>query len=187
MNAARLCLAFALITVARLAAQTATLPAIAAASNPEVGFVSMFDGASLIGWDGDPKYWRVENGVIVGEITPETIVKRNTFLIWRGGTPANFELKVDYRVSDRGNSGINYRSVELTDAAWSLAGYQATSTARANTRARTTRNAAEPFSRDAARWWSSMPRENPRSSPRSAIPRRSRPSSKPATSGTAIT
>lgn len=125
MNAARLCLAFTLITVARLAAQTATLPAIAAASNPEVGFVSMFDGASLIGWDGDPKYWRVENGVIVGEITPETIVKRNTFLIWRGGTPANFELKVDYRVSDRGNSGINYRSVELTDAAWSLAGYQA--------------------------------------------------------------
>ena len=44
--------------------------------------------------------------------------------IWRGGAPGDFELKVEYRVSDRGNSGINYRSVELTDAKWSLAGYQ---------------------------------------------------------------
>ena len=43
-------------------------------------------------------------------------MKRNTFLIWRGGAPGDFELKVEYRVSDRGNSGINYRSIELTDA-----------------------------------------------------------------------
>ena len=89
------------------------------------GFVSIFDGKTLKGWDGDPKYWRVENGCLVGEITPETIIKRNTFVIWRGGTPADFELKVEYRISAQGNSGINYRSVQLTDAPWSLAGYQA--------------------------------------------------------------
>ncbi len=91
---------------------------------PEAGFAPIFDGQSLAGWDGDPRYWRVEDGCIVGEITPATIVQRNTFLIWRGGAPADFELKAEYRVSDRGNSGINYRSVELTDARWSLAGYQ---------------------------------------------------------------
>jgi len=89
------------------------------------GFVSIFAGKTLTGWDGDRKYWRVENGCLVGEITSETIVKRNTFIIWRGGTPRDFELKVEYRISREGNSGINYRSIQLTDAPWSLAGYQA--------------------------------------------------------------
>ena len=65
-------------------------PAAAITANAESGFTSIFDGASLAGWDGDPKYWRVENGCLVGEITPETIVKRNTFIIWRGGAPADF-------------------------------------------------------------------------------------------------
>jgi hypothetical protein len=99
-------------------------PAVTPPANDE-GFVDIFDGKTLTGWDGDPKYWRVENGCMVGEITPETIVRRNTFIIWRGGTPKDFELKVEYRISDRGNSGVNYRSIELTDAKWSLAGYQA--------------------------------------------------------------
>jgi len=121
----------ALLFPAALAAQlpapatttSSTVPASPAATDD--GFVAIFDGKSLAGWDGDPKYWRVENGCMVGEITPETIIKRNTFLIWRGGAPKDFELRVEYRISDRGNSGINYRSVELTDAKWSLAGYQA--------------------------------------------------------------
>jgi hypothetical protein len=91
----------------------------------EAGFESIFDGQTLAGWDGDPRYWRVEDGCLVGEITPETILKRNTFIIWRGGQPRDFELKLEYRISDRGNSGINYRSTQLTDAAWSLRGYQA--------------------------------------------------------------
>jgi len=100
-------------------------PVTAPALDPDAGFVSIFDGATLADWDGDPKYWRVEDGAIVGEITPETIVKRNTFIIWRGGEPGDFELKLEYRISGKGNSGVNYRSVQLTDAPWSLAGYQA--------------------------------------------------------------
>lgn len=110
-----------------LAPAPATAPAATSATTSvtDEGFVPIFDGKTLAGWDGDPKYWRVEDGCIVGEITPATLVKRNTFLIWRGGTPADFELKVEYRISAQGNSGINYRSVELTDAAFSLAGYQA--------------------------------------------------------------
>lgn len=91
----------------------------------ESEFKPIFDGRSLNGWDGDPTYWRVENGAIVGEVTKETTLQRNSFLIWRGGSPADFELIVEYRVTAEGNSGINYRSVQLKDAPWSLAGYQA--------------------------------------------------------------
>src|SRR5665811_2450027 len=49
----------------------------------EPGFRPIFDGKTLAGWEGDPKYWRVEDGALVGEITPETIIKSNTFIIWR--------------------------------------------------------------------------------------------------------
>ena len=89
------------------------------------GFVSIFNGENFEGWDYDPRYWRVEDGVMVGEVTPDLILKRNSFMIWRGGTPADFELKVEYRVSRRGNSGLSYRNIQLTDAPYSLAGYQA--------------------------------------------------------------
>lgn len=81
----------------------------------EPGFASIFDGKSLQGWEGDPTYWRVAEGAMVGEITPATIIKSNTFIIWRGGTPADFELKVEYRITSGGNSGINYRSVVVPD------------------------------------------------------------------------
>ena len=91
----------------------------------EVGFVPIFDGKTLTNWDGDPVYWRVENGCLVGEVTPATLLKRNTFIIWRGGVTRDFELKVEYRISGRGNSGINYRSVELPDLKWAMRGYQA--------------------------------------------------------------
>ena len=96
----------------------------------EAGFQPIFDGKTLNGWEGDPKYWRVEDGCMVGEITPQTIVKSNTFIIWRGGSPKDFELKVDYRITSGGNSGINYRSVVVPDPVtpdnkFAMRGYQA--------------------------------------------------------------
>jgi hypothetical protein len=93
-------------------------------SGDEDGFISIFDGESLNGWEGDSVYWRVEEGVIIGEVTPETILKRNSFLIWRGGTTGDFELKLDFEVSAKGNSGINYRSFEVEDTPYALKGYQ---------------------------------------------------------------
>lgn len=89
------------------------------------GFVPIFDGRSLDGWDGDSRYWRVENGEIVGESTPTNVVKQNNFLIWRGGVLRDFELKLEFRMSGT-NSGIQYRSTELPDIGrWVLRGYQA--------------------------------------------------------------
>src|SRR5579883_738359 len=95
----------------------------------EPGFRSMFDGKSLDGWEGDPKYWRAADGLMTGEITPETIIKSNTFIIWRGGSPEDFELKVDYRITSGGNSGVNYRSVVVPDPVtpsnrFAMRGYQ---------------------------------------------------------------
>ena len=95
----------------------------------EPGFTPIFDGKTLSGWDGDPKYWRVSDGAMVGEITPETTIKSNTFIIWRGGAPADFELKVDYRITSGGNSGINYRSIVVPDKVtpgnkFAMRGYQ---------------------------------------------------------------
>jgi hypothetical protein len=87
-------------------------------------FVNIFNGKDLKGWEGDSTYWRVENGVMVGEVTPQTLLKRNSFIIWRGGQPADFELKVNYRISSLGNSGVNYRSVEIDSLPYSLKGYQ---------------------------------------------------------------
>lgn len=86
-----------------------------AVAGDEPGFSSIFDGKTLGGWEGNPRYWRVEDGAMVGEITPETVVKSNTFIIWRDGVPENFELKVEYRITGAGNSGINYRSAVVPD------------------------------------------------------------------------
>jgi hypothetical protein len=89
------------------------------------GFVAIFDGKSLTGWDGDPRYWRVENGEIVGETTPTNVVTENNFLIWRGGVLKDFELKLEFRMN-ASNSGIQYRSTELPSVGkWVLKGYQA--------------------------------------------------------------
>jgi len=95
----------------------------------EPGFQPIFDGKTLNGWEGDPTYWRVENGSLVGEIKPETVVKSNTFIVWRGGRPKDFELKLDYRITTEGNSGINYRSVVVPDPVtpenrFAMRGYQ---------------------------------------------------------------
>src|SRR5689334_19232777 len=74
-------------------------------ASDHTGFTSIFDGNSLNGWDGDPTFWRAENGAIVGETTADKKLKVNTFLIWRGGKPKDFELKAEYRINNT-NSGI---------------------------------------------------------------------------------
>jgi hypothetical protein len=100
----------------------------------EAGFRPIFNGKNLDGWEGDGKYWRAENDCLTGEVTPETLLKSNTFIIWRGGSPADFELKADWRLSGAGawggNSGINYRSVVVPDPVtpsnkFAMRGYQA--------------------------------------------------------------
>ena len=114
-------------TPAPYAPRQADRPAPIAGDEP--GFQSIFDGQTLNGWEGHPAYWRVEGGSLVGEIRPDTVVRSNTFIIWRGGRPQDFELKLDYRITSAGNSGINYRSEVVPDPVtpenkFAMRGYQ---------------------------------------------------------------
>ena len=95
------------------------------AQKNEKGFKQIFDGKSLKGWEGDTKYWRAEGGNLVGEITPETLLKTNSFIVWQGGEPGDFELKGSFKITEKGNSGINYRSDKVADVPNALRGYQA--------------------------------------------------------------
>ena len=94
---------------------------------PEAGFQTIFDGKSLSGWDCDPDFWKVENGVMVATTTPEHMPKQNTFCVYKAARPADFHLKLQYKLTgDGGNSGVQYRSVEMPEVAkWVLKGYQA--------------------------------------------------------------
>ena len=99
--------------------------AIGQSKKDKDGFVKIFNGKNLSGWAGDATYWRVENGNLVGEITPSTLLKTNSFIIWQGGSPADFEIKLEFKITKSGNSGINYRSSLITDVNHALRGYQA--------------------------------------------------------------
>ncbi|MBI4580628.1 MAG: DUF1080 domain-containing protein, partial [Planctomycetes bacterium] len=100
-------------------------PSSAAADDAE-GFVSIFDGRTLAGWEGDPEHWTVEDGAITGKATLARPMKTNNFIVWRQGDLDDFELRVEYRI-DGGNSGIQYRSFEKPAEwpKWVVGGYQA--------------------------------------------------------------
>jgi hypothetical protein len=94
-------------------------------STDKEGFAMIFDGKTFTGWDGDTSVWKIDSGSFIGEVSSVKQIKTNSFLIWRGGRPADFELKAEYRISPNGNSGIQYRSEELPDIKYALKGYQA--------------------------------------------------------------
>ncbi len=88
----------------------------------EEGFQPIFNGKDLAGWEGDPGFWRVADGVLTGETTPEKPLAKTIYLLWRGGETADFELRCRYRLRD-GNSGIQFRSQPRADG--EVEGYQA--------------------------------------------------------------
>lgn len=98
---------------------------VAESNTDTEGFTSIFDGKTLNGWKGDPTYWSVKNGNLVGEVTPETLLDNNTFIVWQGGQPSDFELKLEFKIAESGNSGINYRSDKIDTRPHALRGYQA--------------------------------------------------------------
>jgi hypothetical protein len=74
------------------------------------GWTQIFDGKSLNGWDGPSDVWHVEDGAIVGVSSPAN-PSGTTNIIWQGGEPANFELKLEMKLDGTGaNGGVQYRS-----------------------------------------------------------------------------
>jgi hypothetical protein len=112
-----LAVAFVLAACARTETGAATTPgsdsppATAGAGD----WVVLFDGSDLDHWrgfrrDDVPSAWRIENGTLAfvpGQGEGGDIITRNEF--------DNFELELEWRISEGGNSGIFYRVKEGPD------------------------------------------------------------------------
>lgn len=88
------------------------LPAAAAVADDarsDSGFVSMFDGKTLSGWEVTPadaqQAWSVSDGMIVGKGAAG-----RSYLVYENHDIADFELKLSYRFPGDGNSGISIRA-----------------------------------------------------------------------------
>lgn len=86
------------------------------------GAKAIFNGKDLTNWDGDPRFWSVQDGAMTGITTKATPTRGNTFIIWRGGVLKDFELHAAWRLENH-NSGIQYRSKDR--GKWVVNGYQA--------------------------------------------------------------
>ncbi len=86
-----------------------------------IGFVPLFDGKSLEGWEGDTKLWAAKDGKIVGTSTG---MKNNNFLATKASY-GDFIFKCTFRVrgDDSANSGVQFRSVRVPGH--EMSGYQA--------------------------------------------------------------
>jgi hypothetical protein len=97
---------------------SAVLPAQQSASPWRV----LFDGKSLDHWRGYkgaavPSGWRVENGMLAKDAPVADIVSKDEF--------GDFELEIEWKIGDAGNSGIFYRGTEEYDHIyWSAPEYQ---------------------------------------------------------------
>ncbi len=88
------------------------------------GFVTIFNGKDLTDWEGLPDFWTVKDGVISGHETKDK--SKQTFLVWKGGKPSDFELHLKYKfATPDGNSGIQFRSKVLDPKTFRVGGYQA--------------------------------------------------------------
>lgn len=89
------------------------------------GWITLFNGKDLTGWDGSPDVWRVKDGYISGEI--KKLVGGNTFLVYKHEF-SDFVLEAEWvLVDNKGNSGIQYRSKQSARGTnkWVVKGYQA--------------------------------------------------------------
>lgn len=100
----------------------------AADAKPDAnGFVSIFNGTDLTGWEGMEGYWSVKDGVISGHETKDK--SKQTFLVYKSPVK-NFELHLSFKFGAvdgkvEGNSGIQFRSKMMDPATFKVGGYQA--------------------------------------------------------------
>jgi hypothetical protein len=111
----------------------AELPGSIRADQPQPdadGFITIFNGKDLTGWEGLEEYWTVKDGVISGHETKDK--SKQTFLVWQGGKPGDFELHFKYKfATPDGNSGVQFRSKVLDPKSFRVGGYQADFDAKA--------------------------------------------------------
>jgi len=93
------------------------------------GFISLFNGKDLTGWEGLEGFWSVKDGVIDCSETKEKSVQSDLILSASKEHPekfANFELHIKWQmVSPNGNSGVQFRSKINKPETLHVGGYQA--------------------------------------------------------------
>ncbi len=77
------------------------------------GFIDVFNGKDLAGWSGDPQFWSVEEGTLTG--VTDGSLKMNRFITWNGRPLKNFEMRVKVKITNGGNSGLQYRGTSRPD------------------------------------------------------------------------
>ncbi|HKS05780.1 MAG TPA: DUF1080 domain-containing protein [Gemmatimonadaceae bacterium] len=86
------------------------------------GWHLLFDGVTTNGWRGYqmtrlPDGWKVQDGMLMKEITTEDIVTVGSY--------GDFELTLEWKVGRRGNAGLFYRATEQYNRVyWSSHEYQ---------------------------------------------------------------
>jgi hypothetical protein len=78
------------------------------------GWVSLFDGQTLNGWDGDSRFWSVKDGTIYVEPSCEKPTG-TIYLVWQGGEASDFMLKFESKGTGNVNGGVQYRSYLTAD------------------------------------------------------------------------
>jgi len=87
------------------------------------GFVSLFDGKTLAGWEGSNEVFRIEDGAVVGG-TLSAKVAHNDFLCTIASYD-DFELRLQCKLlGENANAGIQIRSRRVPDH-YEVSGYQA--------------------------------------------------------------
>lgn len=89
-------------------------PVLTAAEAPQLepGFVSLFDGQTLAGWEGNKDFFRVEQGAIVAGMLNKKI-PQNEFLCSEKKY-ADFELRLQVKLQGQGNNaGVQFRSARI--------------------------------------------------------------------------
>jgi hypothetical protein len=83
--------------------------ALVAPAGARTGFETLFDGRSLDGWtiSGAPA-WSVADGIVSADAGPTTFLVSN-------GSYRDFELRVEFWVSDDANSGVFIRCASRTE------------------------------------------------------------------------
>lgn len=78
----------------------------------DAGFVSLFDGKTLRGWEGKKEFFRVEGGAIVAGFLDKKI-PNNEFLVSKKEY-ADFEMSFEAKLIGQGNNaGVQFRSQRI--------------------------------------------------------------------------
>ena len=111
-----------MLTRAALTIATLSLFAPAPVPQPTPPWRPLFDGTSLKDWkgyrtDAVPAGWKIENGTLAKDGPIADIVSKEEF--------GDFELELEWKIGEAGNSGIFYRGTEEYDHIyWSAPEYQ---------------------------------------------------------------